>query len=763
MNISEILRDAVVLHQRGEVRQAEVVYRRILDFDPDCAPAHANLGAILLDQQQAPAALAELERAVALDEANAIALNNRGSALLRLGRAEEALGSYRHAIQLEPGYANAHSNCAGALLALQRPDEALLAAERALALQPDLPTALNNRGSALTELGRSDEALACFNRVLGTQPRWSLALANRSAALLSLGRTEEALRDAEQALALEPQSPVALNNCGNALRALQRFRAAAASYQQAAALQPDFLLAHLNLGNVLLDLERPELALVSFDAAARLRPAIAHPQLGRATALLQLRRFSEAAAAFVRTHELRPDLPYALGLGSHCLAQSTDWLRHEELGRRIVEGVRRGERVDEPGSFLALTDSAADQAQCARSYSSDRFPAVAPLAPPVEPAAGRVHIGYLSGDLRDHPVSYLMAGVFEQHDRSRFEVTALSFRPPGESGFARRVAGAFDRFVEVGERSDAEAAGLMRDLKIDIAVDLMGFTRGTRLGILARRPAPVQVHYLGYPGTLGVPYIDYTLADEFVIPQACRVHYAEQIAYLPDCFQANDDRRIIGPVPTRAEAGLPERGLVLCSFSNSFKLNPASFDIWCRLLARCPDSVLWILAGYPGIPRHLRLEAGARGIAPERLIFAERVPYPDHLARLGLADLFLDTFPFNAGATASDALWAGVPLLTHAGEAFAARMAGSLLHAVGLPELVTSSAAEYERIATELMLHPDRLAGVRRHLAASRERTALFDTRRFTRNLESAYATMHAAARRGERPASFAVSPGAGG
>jgi predicted O-linked N-acetylglucosamine transferase (SPINDLY family) len=337
----------------------------------------------------------------------------------------------------------------------------------------------------------------------------------------------------------------------------------------------------------------------------------------------------------------------------------------------------------------------------------------------------------------------LLVGVFEAHDRTRFETIAISLRPSDESAMRRRVVAAFDRFIDATRMRDVEVSALMRELEVDIAVDLTGYTGDNRTDIFAQRPAPVQVNYLGFPGGMGAEYIDYILADAFVIPDAARPHYAEQVVHLPHCFQANDDQREIAEfTPSRAEAGLPETGFVFCAFNNVYKLNPPMFDIWMRLLRAVPDSVLWLAADAPNVRKNLAAEAMRRGVEPERLVFSPRIAYPEHLARMRLADLFLDTLPFNAGTTASDALWAGLPVLTCAGEAFAARMAGSLLNAVGLPELITHDLAEYEALALELATSPARLAEIKTRLAANRLSAPLFDTKLFCRNLESAYQQM---------------------
>jgi predicted O-linked N-acetylglucosamine transferase (SPINDLY family) len=368
-------------------------------------------------------------------------------------------------------------------------------------------------------------------------------------------------------------------------------------------------------------------------------------------------------------------------------------------------------------------------------------------------------LAYLSADFHDHPTAYLMAELFERHDRNKFEILGISSGPDRRSEMRSRLIAAFDRFVDVRRVSDLEAARLLRDAEVDIAIDLKGFTQNCRPNILAHRPAPIQVNYLGYPGTLGAEYIDYILADEFVIPGDHQIHYSEKVVYLPGCYQVNDTKRKIAErTPARAEVGLPEQGFVFCCFNNSFKLTPRIFDIWMRLLSRIDNSVLWLLQGSATAESNLRREAQARDIDPSRLIFAPRMKLEKHLARHRLADLFLDTLPYNAHTTASDALWTGLPVVTCAGTTFAGRVAGSLLQAVGLPELVTTTLEDYEALALRMATDQGLLRESKEKLARNRLTAPLFDSERFRVHIETAYTTMRDIHQRGEESKAFAVS-----
>jgi predicted O-linked N-acetylglucosamine transferase (SPINDLY family) len=546
---------------------------------------------------------------------------------------------------------------------------------------------------------------------------------------LDLERPEEALAAQEEALRLGAGLADTYNSRGNSLRALERYAEAIESYEKALRLDPNNASVHYNRG----------------------------------TALLQWDRYpEEALASYARALQLNSEFEFAPGALFYAQQNRADWSIAAPVAspENLRQAVLAGKRVVAPFPFLSATDSAVAQLCCARVYSAYRCASVAPDQIRPYRRHERIRVAYVSADLREHAVSYLMAGVFERHDRKKFEIIAVSLAPDEPTVLGQRVRRAFSRFVEVSKQSDRQVADLLREMEVDIAVDLTGYTDGFRPQIFAHRAAPVQVSYLGFPGTTGAAFMDYILADTFVIPPEHECHYSEHIAYLPGCFQANDDQRpIIDRIPGRTEAGLPQEAFIYCCFNNSYKINPSTFDIWMRVLDRVPGSILWLLGHQEVVRGNLCREAQDRGIDPRRLVFAERRPYAEYLNRLSLADLFLDTLPFNAGTTASDALWAGLPLLTCAGEAFAARMAGSLLHAVGLPELITQSMQDYENRAVELAMRPRELPELRRRLVDSRSTAPLFDTDLFRRDLESAYEEMWRRNQRGEEPASFSVPP----
>jgi predicted O-linked N-acetylglucosamine transferase (SPINDLY family) len=777
--------------ERGNLADAIDFMQRSVGLKPGQPAALSNLGNALLDSGRAAEALDCFDRALRLVPGQAEAVFNRGNALRQLGRRAEALAQYELALQFMPqhplaqlnravvlselgrmedalagfdavvarfgDFPLAHEGRGSVLMALGRFAEALACFERALALGPGSAGAHGRRGNALLALGRHEEARKCFSVALGLDGSNVDALINRAKALKALARPDLALADLEQALRIQPTSTLAWNNLGSNLMALYRFEQALESFDRALQHSPGNLDAQSNRGLALLALQRNEEALGAFDAGLKAGASRVETIIGHAESLANLGRHRESAASMELALQLDPQCDYALG---HVLAarlKDCDWQQHDALVDRVLAANAAGQRVMHPLPFLAVTASTTQQQRCAEAFAA----ATASVAEGGAPLAGyghkRIRIAYVSPDFREHPVAYLMAGVFEQHDRSRFETIAVSLRADADSPMARRLKPAFSQFIDASRMSDRDVALMLRKLEADIVVDLMGYTDLPRSAIFAHRAAPVQVNYLGFPGTMGSAFMDYIIADRFVIPPASRRHYSERVVYLPDCFQANDDLAVRESGPTREELGLPTDAVVLCCFNNCMKINPPLFDIWCRVLQGVPRSVLWLVV--PGIAaqENLRREATLRGVDPQRLVFASMVPYQRHLGRLPAADLFLDTLPFNAGATASDALRAGVPVVTCPGDAFAARMAGSLLQSLGMLELVAADLHDYERLVLQLARNREQLAAVRRRLEAATTSAPLFRAARFCRHLEDAYSMMWERAERGEPPTELAV------
>ncbi|CAD5372464.1 Tetratricopeptide repeat protein [Rubrivivax sp. A210] len=585
-------------------------------------------------------------------------------------------------------------------------DARAMAAFRAiLARSPDEPVALYSLAVLLMNSQATEEALDCIERGVKAAPGFVPMWFARGKALHALGRMDEALRSYEKALELSPEHLSALVNSGVMLREMHRHLEALERFKRVLEINPKHELALSNAGILLTETKSSQ----------------------------------EAIDIFRRLLAINPGYPYGLGQLCHEMVHICDWTDHAALSAQVVEGVRNNRKVCLTLALMAISDRAEDQFLAAQVYAGHFFPRKGPALWQGEAYAHpRLRVAYISPDLREHPVGHLMAGIFERHDRTRVETFAYSVGIEDGSRLRGRIRKAFDHFIDVRGRGGRQIAELIRAHEIDVLIDLAGYTSDTRVDVFVHRPAPVQMTYLGYPGTLGSEHFDYLLADRYVIPPEHQPFYSEKIAYLPDAYLPTDAS--LAPAertPTRAECGLPETGPVLCSFCHAFKINPAMFAAWMRILGRLESSVLWLVAQNELATANLRQQAQAHGVDPARLVFAPRVPLvEDHLARYRLADVFLDTSPYNAHTTAADALMVGLPVVTFEGHAFQSRVAGSLLHAIGLPELIANSLSAYEDLVVDLVSDRSRLAAVKAKLAANRATHPLFDTDGFCRKLE---------------------------
>jgi protein O-GlcNAc transferase len=705
----QLLQQALAAHRRGAIAEAMPLYRRVLEIAPQNDVACTNLAVI----------------ATATGDFN------------------EAETMFRRAVELRPDVAEAHYNLGFILQEQGKLDAAIEVYRRALALRPDMPQAYTNLGVALQHQGKLDEAVAAFRQAIAGNPKHVDAYFNLGAVLRGQGHVEEAAAAYKRVIELDPSHAAACNNLALILSEAGEFRAADALQRQTVGQWPDYAEGHNNLGAILLDQGRAQEALDALRRALTLKPDYPEAHLNMGNALRELGSLADAIGAYRRALELRPTYAEALAqLVYHC-ARACDWADAGAAEEKLLSAVRRNAARIPPFMLIATSATAADQLLCARKWVEHfAVPEQQVFAHHAAPRAGRLRIGYLSSDFHAHATAYLIAELIERHDRDRFEIHGYSYGPDRGGDMRARLASAFDRFTDVDALSHREAAARIRQDDIDILVDLKGHTHRSRPNILAFRPATVQVNYLGFPGTMGAPFIDYIVADEFIVPRERQPQFTEQLAYLPDCYQPNDTRREIAAVGSRAACGLPAQGFVFCAFNNSFKITPAFFAVWMRLLQRVQDSVLWLLESNPLARRNLSAAAAAAGIDSARLVFAPILPHRDHLARHRHADLLLDTLPCNAHTTASDALWAGLPVLTCVGETFAGRVAGSIVRAAGLPELVTNSPRDYEALALALAHDPARLADIRSRLDTGRASLPLFDMAKRTRDLESIYARM---------------------
>jgi protein O-GlcNAc transferase len=751
----------VVAGQRGDFREGARVLTEALKVRPDSADGLINLGRMQAALEDYAAAAESYRKALVLNPNHPLAHNNFGIILRRLGHAEDAISHSDKAIALAPNYGEAWNNRGNALFDLGRHDEALESYTRALSLAPGLAEAMLGRGNVMLAQERYDEALANFDKALAVKRDSADSLTGRGLALRALKRFAPAGESFERALAINPGNTDAWLGRATVMMELRRFGEAAACFDKVLAARPDFADAYYGRGRVLQVLRRYDDALADFDTALAMRPFYAECLYAYGNLLREQNRLEEAAQAFERLYDFAPDHDFLKGMLLYTKMFCGDWDRYAELTDAVTSDVRIGARATEPFVYQAVSNSPADLKRCAQIFTQARYPAAAtPVWTGERYTHDKLRIGYVAGEFRYQATSILMAELFERHDKGRFAVYAFDNGWDDGSALRKRINRACDEVVDIASLGDAAAAAAIRQREIDVLVDLSGYFGLERTGVFAMRPAPVQVNYLGFPGTLGADYIDYIVADKIVIPPDEAEFYTEKVAWLPDCYQANDTtRQIADRAPTRQEQGLPEQGFVFCSFNNTYKITPDVFDVWMRLLGRVEGSVLWLLQHTELTPRNLRREAESRGIAPERLVFATGIPLEEHLARHRLADLFLDTLPYNAHTTGNDALWAGLPLLTCEGTTFPGRVAASLLRAAGVPELIAGSLGEYEAMALKLAEDPALLASLKTKLADNRGSCALFNQERFARHIEAAYAAMSERAQRGEAPASFAVEP----
>ena len=745
-SVQQQLKQALALHNAGQLSQARSAYEAVLAAEPENVNA-LYLSGVLAWQSKQPGRAAELiGKAITLFPSDARFHYQLGLALHALGRLEDAVAGYDRAIALNPNFADAYCSRGLAFEILRRSDDAMASYDKAIAINPAFAGAHLNRGNALKALGRLDAAVASYDEAVALDPGFAEAYSNRGLALQALRQMDAAIASHDRAIALKPGYAESYNNRGFAFQQLGRPHDALASYDGAIAADPRHAGAHYNRGVVLQSLRQFDAAVASYDRAIALKADYVAAYNNKGFALLELGRPETAIASFTAALALAPDHEFLFGAMVHAKMRLCDWREAEALRRDLAARIARGEKAASCFFIAALIDSPALQKMAAGTWIQAKHPPNAALPPiPARAAHGKIRLGYFSADFRQHAVAVLIAGVIENHSRSEFEVIGFSFGPDTKDEMRQRLEGAFDRFLDVRAMNDREVAELARHHEIDIAIDLGGLTTDCRPGIFAHRAAPVQVNYLGYPGTMNAPYIDYIIADKVLIPAESRDHYAEKIVYLPNSYQANDvNRQITDAKLTRADFGLPEGAFVFCCFNNSFKILPETFDSWMRLLHGIDGSVLWLLEDNVGAAGNLRKEAESRGVSGERLIFAKRAPLPEHLARHRLADLFIDTLPYNAHTTASDALWAGLPVLTCMGHGFASRVCGSLLNAAGLPELITHSKAAYEDRALALAKDPQALAAIQQKLARNRLTMPLFDTGLITRHLEAAYTAMQA-------------------
>jgi len=687
-----------------------------------------------------------LKQIISLESSNPYALRLLGVISAQRGRYPEALNYLKASLKALPQDSLTLSNLGNVYLEIKEYSNALDAYDKAIKINPKYEEAWSNKGNVLNELKRYDEAIAHYDQALSLKPNYAEAWSNKGNVLNELKRYNEAIAHYDQALILKPDYAEAWTNKGWTLYELKRYDEAIAHYDQALSLKPDYVETWSNKGTALNDLKRYEEAITHYNQALILKPDYAQGWSNKGATLNDLKRYDEAIAHYDQALILKPDIDWVYGYLLHAKMKIASWSNLASDIKNIAKKVIAKERVAGP-FILAMNDDALLHKQAAQIFAQEKYPSNPTLDPIYKlTKKEKIRIAYFSPDFQSHPVSFLTSELFEIHSRDKFEVFAFSLQkaPIGDRTNVRLRKG-FDSFIDVDNLSDHEIAQLARELEIDIAIDLAGPTQYSRTGIFSYRASPIQVNWLGYPGTIGADFIDYIVADKTLIPESHQEFYSEKVVCLPDTYMVDDSKRVASSrIFTREECGLPQNAFVFCCFNNDYKFNPQVLDSWSRILHGVENSVLWVSENNQAFKTNITAEFESRGIDSSRIIFAKRVELmSDHLARYAIGDLFLDTYPYNAHTTAVDSLKACTPILTLMGQSFASRVAASLLNAIGLHELITTTQEDYEALAIELAQNPQKLAHIKQKIRENRLTAPLFDTPLFTKNLEAAYIQMY--------------------
>ena len=704
--------DAANHFQSGQINKAKEICLEILKTEPDNFNVLHLLGVIAFQTKNYLKSVEIITKAIEINPNNAEVYNFRGIVLVHLKKFEEAIQNWNKAITINPNYTDAYNNRGNALLKLGKTGLSLKDFKMAIKINPNYAEAYNNLGNVLKEIKKLNHSLNSYNEAIKINPNYAEAYSNRSIVLKDLNRLDSALESSNKAIEINPRYLEAYNSKGIILRKLNQFEEALKNYGKAIELNPNFANAYINRGNILFN---------------------------------ETKQIDLALESYTKALKINPKLDFLFGTYIHNKFWLSDWNFIDEEINSLKNRIINGERTATPFSVIFLLDLPDLQKKNAKKFVEKEFSLTNNLGPILKKVPNKkIRIGYYSVDFYNHATSFLIAHLFEVHDRSKFEIFGFSLERKTNDEMRKRVSKAFDKFIDVSLKSDLEIAKISRDLRVDIAIDLMGFTQGNKFQIFAEKCAPIQASYLGYPGTTGSNFIDYIIADKTLIPNESQKHYSEKIIYLPNTYQVNDStRKISDKIFTREELGLPKDGFVFCCFNKNYKILPNVFDIWMRLLKKVKGSVLWLLVEDSIAEENLKKEAIKRNVDANRIIFAKRMSLSEHLARQRIADLFIDTFPCTAHTTCSDSLWAGLPVLTRIGESFASRVSASLLNAIDLPELITHSEKEYEDLAIELANNINKLEEIKSKLERNKLTKSLFNTKLFAKHIESAYRTMY--------------------
>ena len=744
-----------VLKNLGRLDEALSCYEIAISIKPEYAEAHFNLGIIFQEIEKFNEALDQYEKTIAIKPDYAEAHNNLGIILKEVGRIDSSIKSFNQALIINPSYVEANYNLGASFHELGQFNKAIKQFEKTISIKEDYAEAHNNLGITFKELGQFDLAIKSYERAILINSEYAEAYNNLGNVLKTLGKTFEAIKNYEETLKIKPDYAEAHNNLGITFMHIGELSKSVKSYEKALNINPNYAEVHNNIGIVFGMLGSLEASLKSYEKALAIKPNYADTHSNLGNLMIDLKRLNDALFNYERANELKPNIPFNFGNLLHTKMHLSLWSDLTNQCNKVITKINNNEKSIDPFSLLALIDDPKLHKKAAEIYINDKYPKNLDLPSiGMYPKHKKIRIGYFSADFRIHPVANLTAELYEIHNRSQFEVYAFSFGPDTNDEMNLRIKAGVDYFHDVFSMSHREVALLARSLELDIAIDLGGFTQDTRTGIFAMQAAPIQVNYLGYSSTMGANYMDYIIADPTLIPKNKQQYYSEKIAYLPDSFMVNDTKNKKSTKKfTREEAGLPNKGFVFCCFNNYYKITPLIFASWMKILSEVDGSILWLSDGNKTGISNLKKAAKKHGIDKNRLIFAPRLDLrEDHLSRIKLADLFLDTLPYNAHATTSDALQVGLPVLTRIGESFASRVAASLINSVNMPELITSTSDQYEALAIKLATDSSKFKVIKDKLKNNLPLSPLYDTPLYAKQIEDAYLSMYGRYQKGLEP-----------
>jgi predicted O-linked N-acetylglucosamine transferase (SPINDLY family) len=730
---------------QGKHELALASYDLALKLQPDDIETLINKGSTCNDIKNYALALEVLEKAIQKRPDIPEAWSNKGIALNNLNLHQESVSAFNKAIKHNPSFHEAWSNKSIPLNRLKRFAEAVEACDKAISLKPDYHEAWFNKGNILNALKRYDEAIAHYDKALSLKPEYAEAWSNKANALHELTRYDEAIAHCDKALSLKPDYAEAWSNKANALYELKRFDEAIAHYDKALSLKPGYAEAWFNKGSTLQKLRRFHEAIAHYDKALILKPDYAEGWSNKGTCLNELKRYEEAMTYYNQALSLKSDIDWLLGDFMHLKMKMGSWNNLQAEAKSLTDKLLAQQKVSAPFQILSLVEDISLHQKCAKIFAEHKYPFNPILGPIVKRQRNqKIRIGYFSADFKEHPISYLTAQLFELHDKNQFDCIGFSFGPNDRSAIWQRLSQAFHQLIDVTDMPDEQIARLSRDMAIDIAVNLGGYTSGERVGIFAFRAAPIQVNYFG-DCTMGASYFDYIVSDRVAIPESSQAFYTEKVAYLPHSCMLDDSHRVASTrIFSKQECGLPEDVFIFCCFNNDYKFNEIDVESWSRILLRVKNSILWLPENHETFRINIITQFEKRGIGSSRVIFAKRVDLmADHLSRCALADLFLDTHLYNAHTTALDFLKSGVPVLTRPSQSLVGRIAAGLLNAIGLPEMITSTQGEYEALAIQLATEPEKFAAIKQKLRENMTTAPLFDTPQYTKDLEAIYTQMY--------------------